>query len=517
MSVVEHGDYSIVAVDKFIQATRDSGYKGTSSAVAELIDNALQAGATEIRVMLVNDGGDEFPVSLSVIDNGSGMDKRALRTSLRFGGSSRFNDRGGLGRYGMGLPNSSLSQAQRVTVRSWTSQTGEVLESYLDISEIAAGLLTEVPEPAGVGRPSFADRFTSGTAVTWSNCDRLDARRISTLERKLALSLGRRFRHFLWNGVTIRINGEVVRAIDPLFLHKDALFNGAEEFAKLEREIAVTPGNPGATGLVKIRFSELPVAEWSRLSNQEKRDRGIAKGAGVSVVRGGREVDYGWFFLGAKRRENYDDWWRCEVNFEPVLDEAFGITHTKQQIRPRPDLVDALSGDIENIARALNSRARKAHFSAKMVERFSSSEERANQKDDLLTPLPPKARPRDEAVLDALARELKQQAPPARGDDQGVEYRIVPKALRDTCFFNYARAEGKLVLVLNPDHQFYKLVYRPLLESEEQRDLGIRTSIDLLLLAAARAEALLEGRDELKVAEQLRAHWSDTLATFLNG
>ena len=43
----------------------------------------------------------------------------------------------------------------------------------------------------------------------------------------------------------------------------------------------------------------------------------------------------------------------------------------------------------------------------------------------------------------------------------------------------------------------------------------MRTSIDLLLLAAARAEALLDGTEALKVAEQLRADWSDTLATFL--
>ena len=73
------------------------------------------------------------------------------------------------------------------------------------------------------------------------------------------------------------------------------------------------------------------------------------------------------------------------------------------------------------------------------------------------------------------------------------------------------------MLVLNPDHPFYKLVYKPLLESEDQRDVALRTSIDLVLLAAARAEALLEGKDALKVAEQLRADWSDTLATFLNG
>ncbi|MGI8447952.1 MAG: hypothetical protein ACR2MP_12395 [Streptosporangiaceae bacterium] len=40
----------------------------------------------------------------------------------------------------------------------------------------------------------------------------------------------------------------------------------------------------------------------------------------VSVVRSGREIDQGWFFMGTKRRENHDDWWRCEVRFDPVLD-----------------------------------------------------------------------------------------------------------------------------------------------------------------------------------------------------
>jgi hypothetical protein len=49
------------------------------------------------------------PLNLSVLDNGCGMDPTTLRQALRFGGSSRFNDRSGLGRFGIGLPNSSLS------------------------------------------------------------------------------------------------------------------------------------------------------------------------------------------------------------------------------------------------------------------------------------------------------------------------------------------------------------------------------------------------------------------------
>ena len=38
-----------------------------------------------------------------------------------------------------------------------------------------------------------------------------------------------------------------------------------------------------------------------------------------------------------------------------------------------------------------------------------------------------------------------------------------------------------------------------------------------MLLASARAQALLDRHEDLNVADQLRTVWSDTLATFLNG
>ena len=510
-------DFSIVALDKFIRATRDSGYKGTPSAVAELVDNALQAGATDISVTLTMDEHrSPHPIQLTVLDNGSGMDAHTLRTALRFGGSTRFDDRRGLGRYGMGLPNSSLSQAQRVTVHTWGSKEGRVLHSYLDVDEIASGGITEVPEPEHVPRPPFVNGHDTGTAVTWTRCDRLDNRRISTLTRKLLFSLGRRFRHFLWDEVSIKVNGDTVDPIDPLFLHPSALFNGASQFGEdLVYEVAARPENRNRTGTVHVRFSELPVADWSGLSNAEKRDRGIAKGAGVSVVRGDREVDHGWFFLGGKRRENYDDWWRCEIRFDPVLDEAFGITHTKQQIRPSPHLLEALSPDMESMARALNSRARKAYQAVKVAERFSASEKRAGEKDEMLTPLPRRRRPRDERILAALGRRLA----PIDAEPAGLttNYQVIPAPLSETAFFNYARDEGRLFLVINPDHPFYKIVYKALLDSDSPQDDVIRSQIELLLLAAARNEAMLEDGEETKVAESIRNGWSDILATFLNG
>ena len=92
-------DFSIIALDKFIKATRDSGYKGTSSAVAELVDNAIQADANRIEIRVTRtDPDDPHSMELVVHDNGSGMDRQTLRSGLRFGGSTRFNDRRGLGR-----------------------------------------------------------------------------------------------------------------------------------------------------------------------------------------------------------------------------------------------------------------------------------------------------------------------------------------------------------------------------------------------------------------------------------
>src|SRR4051794_37713319 len=112
-------DWSIISLPEFIQATRDSGYKGTSSAISELIDNSLQAGARRVAVFIEQSGDVAHPLTVSILDDGCGMTPEQLRQALRFGGSSRFDNRRGLGRYGMGLPNASLSQARLVTVYSW--------------------------------------------------------------------------------------------------------------------------------------------------------------------------------------------------------------------------------------------------------------------------------------------------------------------------------------------------------------------------------------------------------------
>lgn len=521
---LQQQDWSIIALDKFIQATRDSGYKGTASAISELVDNAIQADAKHIAISVVAKPSateDGKAIEISVLDNGCGMDPFTLRQALRFGGSTRFGDRRGLGRYGMGLPNASLSQARRVTVYTWQgggargrqATSARVFSSYLDVDEIAGGLTIDVPQPRVEKSPPVTCVGASGTLVHWTLCDRLDNRRVSTIVRKLEAELGRRFRHFIWKGLRITINGDTLEAFDPLYLHPHATLHGASLFGdELTYEVRADAADPKKTGWVRVRFTELPVQTWHKLTNEEKRRMGLSKGAGVSIVRAGREVDYGWFFMGAKNRENYDDWWRCEIQFDPILDEAFGITHTKQQARPQAHLIEALTPDIEAAARILNGRARKAHNAAKMSDRFAEAARIANERDHLLRPLPTRVDPEARALM----MEIEDSHPSLRDDGAGApsRYGIVEHAVKDTSFFTLAQDGERLVLVLNPDHPFYREIYKPLSEGNSPQDPQLRAKLELLLLAAARSEASTSGK--VPALAKHRREWSNTLAAFLN-
>jgi hypothetical protein len=234
-------------------------------------------------------------------------------------------------------------------------------------------------------------------------------------------------------------------------------------------------------------------------------------------VRANREIDYGWFFMGGKRRENYDDWWRCEVRFDPILDEAFGITHTKQQIRPQDYLQEILTPDLETTAKALNGRVRNAHVQLRHADRTVAVERLASERDEELKPLPRAGSTDQSALLDAIAkRHPAIRDTLANGDSQGLQYRIVQHESKDTAFFSFGLKEGLLVLALNPEHAFYRKVYKPLMDEESELARATRSEIELMLLAAARAEATASRESQRETLSQFRQTWSENLAAFLS-
>src|SRR6185436_7794970 len=77
---------SIVASENFILATRDTGYRSVTAAVAELVDNALQANAKSIQVVVRDERIDSGRgITLAVLDDGHGMPANTLQRALQFG------------------------------------------------------------------------------------------------------------------------------------------------------------------------------------------------------------------------------------------------------------------------------------------------------------------------------------------------------------------------------------------------------------------------------------------------
>lgn len=92
------------------------------SAVADLVDNSISAGATtiDIRFPNPNEGGRWMCIS----DNGDGMSPSELRKAMRVG-SRRMYGGSDLGKFGYGLKGASWSQADCMTVV--TKKAGSVL------------------------------------------------------------------------------------------------------------------------------------------------------------------------------------------------------------------------------------------------------------------------------------------------------------------------------------------------------------------------------------------------------
>jgi hypothetical protein len=85
------------------------------TAIADIVDNSLDAGASKILIRFVRDG--ERLIGLCVVDDGRGMDEPTIDLAMTVGGKRRY-DVSDLGHFGMGLKAASLGQARILTVVS---------------------------------------------------------------------------------------------------------------------------------------------------------------------------------------------------------------------------------------------------------------------------------------------------------------------------------------------------------------------------------------------------------------
>jgi hypothetical protein len=356
----------IVPTHLAIQAMRDNGFKNAAYALAELIDNSIQAGATMIE-MLCSEKVVEKEVrsrryvdKIAVLDNGKGMDSEVLSMALQFGNGMYLDSENhtGIGRFGMGLPNSSISQCEKVEVWTWTDGIENAIYSYLDLEQIRDKKLSTVPEPVKKKPPKLWKDISkgfakSGTLVVWSKIDKCIWRTAGAILKNSELLIGRMYRKFIDNRkIKIRMvafNKDDTKQFvekcavpnDPIYLMKKtschAPYNDKPMF-DLYNEDTYPIKYRGKIHEVKIKLTY--ACEESREGynpGDKPHGRHASKNLGVSIVRAGRELDMDLSIV-----NSYDPterWWGVEVEFPPALDDIFGVTNNKQSARYFSDVL----------------------------------------------------------------------------------------------------------------------------------------------------------------------------------
>jgi hypothetical protein len=587
---------SIVQIKQMGDALRSSGYKSIDSAVAELIDNSIEAGAHDIFVIMTEridpKTNRKAIYEFGILDNGSGMDMCKLASCLGIGFTTK-SDRRGMGRFGVGLPQASLHVTPSVEVYSWTDDIevdDPVYKVWLDINKVKTGEQEEIDDPELEEIPQQYRKFLNykaslfkeydftkhGTLVYWKNCDNVKPKTMSSLNDKLEFALGRKFRHLINDGThNIRLItlGHEETAIDvlpndPLLLMNPNyvlgnLANPGEISKRVNRnctepvfELYTTENNPAGvatldmpyvdketgetkTSTITMRFSKVRPEFYDQTAFPTQNPGSSALGAhvksleGISIVRANREIDFGTFGFYEKENNPYHRWWGCEICFDPVLDELFGVANNKQQVELHDDRSDRDS-DAERslwdqLAEIVSSTIKTMVLANKDLRKDSRSkktdEDEASESERIIDNVEEEMGEKDgvaQGERDSVSQEELEDRARQKLVDQGIDNPTIDQIhtiLRKEVIITYSNigrigpfmdtdfSLGNVAVTINTAHIFYN-------EFVSKMNEESKTAFELFVGALAQALNLTNTHNN-EQNDQLLQEWDIRLKRYL--
>lgn len=356
-----------------IEALRGLGYS-TATALADIIDNSIAAGATNVDLGFDWDGKQS---RVRVEDDGRGMNAKGLDCAMRLGERNPLDlrDVHDLGRFGLGLKTASFSQCRRLTVASVGGEGLQCLRWDLDVLATSKGdgwHLLEGPDSSAAALVEDFGNRPHGTLVLWEMLDRvvtdnfgqqdfLDL--IDRVEHHLAMVF-HRFLGGIRPRLRIRIAGKAIAPWDP--------FLSGHPAKPWHSPPAAFPGSPG----VEVECHVLPHKD--RLTPREydaaQGPDGWTAQQGFYVYRNERLLVAGsWLGLGQGRGWTKDEAHRLariRLDIPNSADAAWKIDIRKSTARP-PVEVRAW---LVRLADETRSRARKAFALRGQAPRTRSGE-----------------------------------------------------------------------------------------------------------------------------------------------
>ena len=485
--------------------------------------------------------GRKYVNEFAILDNGTGMEIQKLASCLGIGFSTK-RDRKGMGRFGVGLPQASLHVTPAVDVYSWQDEIeidfdscDPVYKVWLDIDKVKSGEQEEIEDPVLEDIPKKYLKYLTyfdgkmqydftkhGTLVHWKNCDNVKPKTAGPLQNTLEFALGRKFRHLIAKGthniklIIIGNEGSAINVMpnDPLMI--------------MENNYVL--GNPSDPGNISPRYNKnctepvfelfrtdkcpdgevkLPITYTDRNTHEEKtsdviirfskvrdifydidafpgKDPGnsnlgkhLKKLEGISVVRAGREIDFGNFDFYSTENSPYHRWWGCEICFDPVLDEHFGVANNKQQVELRQETRSENIDDNDSMWELLYPIVKKTID--RMVEENREKRRNSRKKkgsetsrtEEIITQIEgnePSEGVTETVVNNSTAEQLEERAKEKIKQTTGnsnpsyeeiralinkhisLTYKSIGK---NNCFVDFDFSLGNVIVSINTDHIFY--------------------------------------------------------------
>ncbi|WP_231855609.1 ATP-binding protein [Tsukamurella pseudospumae] len=386
-----------------MEALTSQGY-GFEAAIADLVDNSIDAGAHDVVIHFLRD--EDNLVSLLVIDDGCGMDAPTLDIAMTVGARRDYTPRS-LGMFGTGLKSASLSHADAVTVASRTKNTRPVGRRWA-MKNALNGFQCDIVDNDYA--QTLIDRYNGcpigwhGTVVRWddvkdfpqigdtSQTDRYLTRTIS----RLGLHLGLQFHRFLADdrfNITIAVE-DVASGTQYMNFGVEPLnpfgypVTGNSEYPR-----AFTADLPGTDPIT------LNAHIWTPRSNLEQyRSIGsVLEKQGFYFYRNNRLVQAGGW-NNYRQPEQHLSLARVAIDIPDGSSDIFRLTVKKDGVETSPAFIRALDAAHDNTGRSFSTYIEAAQATYRDARKRSTASRK---------PVLPPGSGIDPAVKISISQELQ--------------------------------------------------------------------------------------------------------------
>ncbi len=363
---MDEPEESIPSAKRLISSLRDMGYE-FATAVADLVDNCIEAGANQVDIDVEWDGDGSW---VSIADNGSGMPATTLKEAMRYGSERDYSD-DDLGKFGLGMKTASMSQCRRLTVSSQPKGADRVTSYSWDLEHIDRTNRWEILPIAEIKLPSQTqEKFKEGfrTVVRWDKLDRIlgykhpygepARKQLAQMCREVEMHLSMVFHRFL-AGEATKPRVRICLNSNPL-VPWDPFCRTEKGTQRLDRCSIPVEFNDVQGSVVfdpfilphQQRFSSAEAHEKASGPNKWNRQQGFYIYRADRLIQSG-----GWSDL--RTLDEHTKLARVALRFDPKLDDAFNINVSKMRVQLPASIHASLKAALAPVIKSADTEYRK--------------------------------------------------------------------------------------------------------------------------------------------------------------